>query len=48
MKPFARIADVHGEDRNAPADRAKAAHMERRWCTKDGKLECRYVMVRSS
>lgn len=46
MKPFARIADAHGEDR---ARAAKADQkLQLRWVLKNGKLECRYVMVRDN
>lgn len=48
MKPFARIADLFSQDRAAPAERAKEGRMERRWFVKDGRLECRYVMVRAT
>ena len=46
MKPFARIADSHCEDRT-PA-KAQPAQLKRRWVMINGRLECRYVMVRGS
>jgi hypothetical protein len=47
MKPFARLFDALGQDR-AAVESSKQAQLERRWVMKDGKLECRYVMVRAN
>jgi hypothetical protein len=46
MKPFARIANSPCEDRT-PAPKPQPAQLERRWVKVDGRLECRYVMVRA-
>ena len=46
MKPFARIAKSLCEERT-PAPKAQPVRLERRWVKVNGRLECRYVMVRA-
>jgi hypothetical protein len=46
MKPFARMSDAY-DDHRAVAAKAAPAQLQRRWIKTDGRLECRYVMVRA-